>query len=317
VRAPFDPRELDRRVLPGAARRLRTAVDTADGVRRRSLAAVRLRWSDATTRGAAWARRTDERYASSGPLGVVRDVPQLALLVVAAVFLSGTAAAVWLTEPADEAGPTPRPGSVLRQAPLGPPPGAEVEQHLSQTRAVVESLAAQRPEATHLALVSLTGYVPAADVAQLVDGTGLQRVYLRPQGVEGAETVEVPLAGSASASVLPALCTATSTRKSADAEALRSLATSLEATTPEQELQRSDFESQAARAEAEAEAYAGACVTAFGVVVEGPARVLAQLLDRDGVRGVEVAPAGVSVLDLDVRPLLPEVSGRLPTGTER
>jgi hypothetical protein len=35
------------------------------------------------------------------------------------------------------------------------------------------------------------------------------------------------------------------------------------------------------------------------------------------VRGVEAAPAGVSVLDLDVAPLLPGTTGTVPTGTER
>jgi hypothetical protein len=141
-------------------------------------------------------------------------------------------------------------------------------------------------------------------------------VYLRAPGVDKAETVEVPFAGTGARSILTVLCTATASRKAADAQNLRALASTLEVSTPEQELQRSDFEGTAARNAAEAQAFTGECATAFAVVVEAEASVLVDLLDRPGVRGVEAAPAGVGVLELRVAPLFPEVTGRVAAADE-
>ncbi|MDQ6650205.1 MAG: hypothetical protein M3Z02_08830, partial [Actinomycetota bacterium] len=44
-----------------------------------------------TGRGAL--RRLDDRFAARGPLALLRDVPQLGLLVIAAIFLAASALA--------------------------------------------------------------------------------------------------------------------------------------------------------------------------------------------------------------------------------
>lgn len=309
-------RELDRMVVPVAGRRLRDFVDHADAAGCRAGRAARQVRRDAVLGLRSWAERTDRRYATSGPLGLAREVPQVALLLVAVVFVSGAFAAVWLAEPEQSSG-AGQGNSPLPQASLGVPPGSDVEAHLAQARQLLEDLAQRRPDDRHVALVSLGRYLTVAELAALVEGGAPQRVYLQAPGVDGAQIVEVPLAGSGADAVLPVLCAATAGRHTSDAQELRSLTATIEGTTPEEQLQRADFETEAARAEAEAEAYGGVCATAFAVVVEAPTGELRALLDREQVRGVEVAPAGASVLDLAVTPLPPEVSGVLPTGTER
>ncbi|MFP5220139.1 MAG: hypothetical protein ACLGIG_10465 [Actinomycetes bacterium] len=311
---PPDLRELDRRLVPEAARRLAAVVATSDRAVRRGVATARRAAERASQQAVRLSRRADERLPSTGPLSHVR-APQLALLLVV-VLVSGTFAAVQLggDEPSS---PAPGAGeSLLRTATLGVPAGDDVEQYLASTASLVQELALRRPDAEYLALVSLDAYLPVGQLPDLVAPTRLQRVYLRAQTAD-AELVEVPLAQASAATVLPALCAATASRKEADADNLRKLAGALPAGTPEQQRQRSEYLATADTYAKEAAAYSGPCATAFSALVEGSAADLAALLERPGVRGVEAAPVGITALDVDVRPLLPETTGTAPTGTER
>ena len=305
-------RDLDRRVVPAAARRLRRAVDAGQRLRRR-IGTARAE-SSAAVGGAL--RGLDQRAAARGPLKLVRQVPQVGLLVVAAVLTAGAVAATLLT------GPVPPPqvatdGESVRRAVLGVPPGAVVEEHLADARAVVEELAVRRPEERYVALVSLDRYLPVAELETLVAPGDLVRAYLEAPSVDRAEPVEVPLTPTSARTVLPALCVATAERKRAEAEQLRALAASVEPTTQEQELQRADLEASAVRADTEAAAFSGECATAYAVLVEASAGTLRDVLDREGVRGVEAAPVGATTADLAVTPLRPGTTGLLPAGNER
>lgn len=297
-----DLRDLDRRVLPDAARRLRTALDRVDQARHRAAAALG-RGAEGV---AAWGRRADDRFASTGPLAVLRDVPQVALLLVAAVFVGGAFAAVQLAEPSSPRTPQ---GDGARVAVLGVPPGRDVDAHLDAAGRALEALAQNRPDTRYLALVSLADFLPVAELTQLASTVDVQRVYLRAPGVEGAELVEVPLAGVQSEQVLPALCAATQARGAANAASLREIADQRQ---PPDEQQRAQLLADADRSAAEAEAFAGECRTAFALVVEGEAVVLDALRADPRVRGIEAAPAGVTVLDLDVTPLDPTTTGTVP-----
>jgi hypothetical protein len=315
----LDLRDLDRRLVPAAAVGLRRLLDGAAQGRARLVADVRR----AVASASAAARRLDDRALdnglATGPLVILRDVPQLALLAVAAVFLAGAGAAVLLGEP--EPSPSAAPstseafGSIRR---LGVPPGGDVELYLEQTRVVLDDVAARLPAEQLFAVVHFSRYVPAAQVPELLEGAQLQRVYLRASGAgPDAEIIALPVESQTGATVLQALCAATSARKADDAQNFSTLADSIEPTTPEEQASKADFEAESVRAAAESQAYAGECVTAFAAVVQAPAEVLKQLVGRDGVRGVEPAPIGVALADLDVQPLLPEATGVVPSGRER
>lgn len=310
----FDPRELDRDLLPRAARALRSLLDGAAEGRAWAARATRT----AVSAGAAGLTRLDQRWAGSGPLGLLRDVPQLALLLVAVVFVSGAAAAVWLAE---DPPPPPSAGTASsfgQQHALGVQPGSDVDAHLAQARVVLDGLAERRPDARYLALVHLERYLTVDELEALLGGVDAERAYLRASGAgPRAATVEVPLAGADVPVVLRAVCATTATKRAQDAEELSSFASTIEPVTPEDELSRVETEADAVLAAQDAGAFSGDCRTVYAVVVEATASELHALADRDGVRGVELAPAGSTLVDVAVTPLPPETTGTVPTGTER
>lgn len=301
-------RELDRRVVPVAAVRLRRFLDTASRTRVRALGSARRGAGVALAAGS----RFDERVTARSPLRRVHDAPTLALPVVLVVLLAGVAGAVLLDEPeatAPVAAPAPR------VVDLGVPPGTEVDAHLRQAQQDLDELAVQLPGTRLLAVVHFDRYVAAEEVTPLLADTQVQRVYLRAStaGPE-AEVLAVPGMDGSVAGVLPALCAATSTRKTEQVTTFAELAASVPPEAPDQQDTRARFDAEAQRSAAEAEAFGGACTTAFAAVVEAPVDVLRGLVEREGVRGVEAAPSGTTLDDVDVDPLLPEASGVLPAG---
>jgi hypothetical protein len=308
-------RDLDRQVVPEAARRLRSGLDAATRARRRGVGAVR----SAAGAAAAAAQRVDERWAGRGPLALLRDVPQLALLLVAVVFVSGAAAAVYLADdqqpPAMQAGgPTSPVGDLV----LGVAPGEDVEGDLQRGATILAGLVEQRPDGTYLALVHLQQYLPVARADALVEGVEPRRAYLRaPDAGPTADVLPVPLSGPNVSEPLRLLCELTAKRKSDEAEQLSSFNATIEGTTPEEQAARADNDAQVVQLTKEALAFGGECATLFAVVVEGTARNLLALGGRDGVRGIEVASAGAELDQLEVAPLLPGTTGTAPTGNER
>lgn len=301
-------RELDRRVVPIAAVRLRRFLDAAARTRGRAVASARRGAGAALAAGS----RFDERVTAGSPLRRVHEAPRLALPVVLVVLLAGVAGAVLLDEP-DAAVPTAAPAP--RVVDLGVPPGTEIDPHLRQAQRDLDELAVQLPSTRLLAVVHFDRYIAAEEVTPLLADTQVQRVYLRAStaGPE-AEVLAVPGADGSVAVVLPALCEATSTRKAEQVATFTELAASVPPDAPDQQETKARFDAEAQRSAAEAEAFGGACTTAFAAVVEAPVDVLRGLAERDGVRGVEAAPSGTSLENLDVDPLLPEASGVLPAG---
>ena len=254
--------------------------------------------------------RLDERVTARGPLRRLHQAPQLALPVITAVLLGGVVGAVQLAEPQSS-------GSVVAPATqvvgLGVPPGADVETDLRQARQDLDERAEQQPSTRLLAVVHFDRYVAAEEVTPLLTGTRVQRVYLRASAAgPEAEVLEVPGVGGSVALVLLALCESTSARKAEDASKAAGVAAAVPPDAADQQKAKAALDEEAVRTAAEAEAFGGACTTAFAAVVEAPVDVLRALAEREDVRGVEVAPPGRSLGDVDVDPLLPEAVGVLP-----
>lgn len=311
----LDLRDLDRRLVPAAAVALRRLLDVAGRTWAHATAAGRRRLDLAS----AASRRLDDRALLGSPLAVLREVPQLALVAVAAVFVAGTAAAVRLDTADPPAAATPAgDDAVSAITRLGPPPGSDVDLYLSQAAVVLDDVAARLPADRFFAVLHLERYVPAAEVPALLQGSDVKRLYLRAStaGPE-AEILTLPVSGGTDvAAVLPTLCATTSDRKAQDASSFTRLADAITPTGEAERVTKADFAEEAARSATESQAFAGACATTFAAVVEAPAEVLSQLSGRDGVRGAEVAPAGIALADLDIEPLLPETTGAVP-GRER
>src|SRR4051794_41269090 len=115
--------------------RLRELIDTTAARRDRAGQAVR-RTTTALVEPTATSplRRLDDRYARRGPLALLRDVPQLGLLLVAAVFLTGSGVA--LERSGNQQREEDARSQVAATIPttLGPAPGTKIAAYLTATR---------------------------------------------------------------------------------------------------------------------------------------------------------------------------------------
>lgn len=256
-----------------------------------------------------------------GLLGLLRDVPQLAALLAALVFL-GVAGLFLLARSGDDrvaappptpgASPTARPSAAVTDARLGLREGADIGSYVTRTAARTAQLAAQDPQARTLALVSLTDYVTPQAAADLLTGVDGRRAYLRaPDAGELAEVFEVPTP-SGLVSTLRGFSTTAAAAKQEDAREFQGLADSIEETSPEETAAKQAYVADAQRASAEAAAYAGDCACVFAVVVEGPASALVELAGNPLVRAVEPADRSARLEALEAFPLRPEHEGTVP-----
>ena len=240
-------------------------------------------------------------------------MPQLGVLLVATVFLAGTGAAVSLSGPDEQTTTTATAGPGLAgggERVLGPVVGTEIDVHFATAGALLREAAGRAGGERRLALVSLrTGLDPVAAVDLLRDArVDLVRAYLRAP-VDG---VPEEIAFQTTGDVLGDLRTvyaATAERKAMEVGSLRETAATIDPATPAEQEFKAQYEADAATAEAERAAYAADCPCVFALVVEADLEVLADLLARDVVRGVEAAPAGLAVTALDIRPLAPSQTG--------
>jgi hypothetical protein len=312
-------RELDDRLVPRIAVGLRRLLERVPGTRPQPQPG-----DGQAMRGLPLPRAgadpgpPDEETGRRGLIGLVRDVPQLAALVVAALFLAAGAFVLDRASDDRQAQRLDLPG-VEEEVPdaassaLGPEVGADVAAYLSRAREDLSALAERDGDGRYLALVLLSDYVTPTALSSVLQGLAVRQVYLRaPVAGELAEVIEVPTPGDPLAS-LGAVYARTAADKREQEREFRALADSIEGTGPQDADDRAAYLVDADRVAAEASAYAADCACVFAAVVEGTASALAGLLAAPGVRGVEVAGRGTELAALEVRPLWPEVQGVVPT----
>ena len=299
--------DLDAKVVPRLAAGLRALID---GVSARAARAGR----PSRPRSGGPLRRLDDRFAGSGPLALLRDVPQLGVLLVSAVFLTGAGVALARSSPESVAGR----GGVedVQSLPLalGPPAGADVDDHLAGALERLVALSAASPDDDLVALVSLRDQVTPEQAVALVVSAGLQvrRAYVRAPVGGTAEVVSVEVVGDVEER-LSALFAETAWHRAEQQRTLIELAASIpDVAGAADEVFRQQYVADARTRGEGAEAYRTACACVLALVVEGPARELAGLSSMPSVRGVEVAPRGADLAALDVQALPPEVTGTRP-----
>lgn len=307
-------RDLDERLLPRLAAALRDLLDGAAGRREAARRAAQDRARalvEAPSRGVLG--RLDDRYASSGPLKLLRDVPQLGVLLVAAVFLAGTGAALALSGPEQVREREVAEREAELPMSLGPAVGADIDAHLAAARERAVDLSRTEPDAQYLALVSLNKGLTPRETGELLQESDLQvrRAYLRaPVPGEPEEIVfETPrdiVTG------LEQIFSEIAARKANEQQELLGTARTIEPGTPEEEEFRRVYEADARLAGQEAAAYRTGCACVFALVVEASAAELAELPALPVVRGVELAPRGATLSSLDIRPLAPTEQGVVP-----
>ena len=294
---------LDDKVVPALAARLRSLID---GVAARRTAISR-RVSQSGKRGRL--RRLDDRFASTGPLALLRDVPQLGILLVAAVFLVGAGVAFQRNGPSS----TRERGQAQAEASLpptlGPAPGSQVDTYFSDARERAVALSRRSPKDRYVALVSLADQVSPADAATVLEKSKLTSIqaYVRAP-IEGGEVITVDASSGSLQDSLDKVFSATAQAKAGEQRELLSQAADLADGDPF----KATFETDAKLAGQEAAAYRTPCKCVFALVVEGQAGELAELPALPLVRGVQLAPQGATVDDLTITPVGPDVTDVVP-----
>ena len=295
--------DIDKQLVPRLAVRLRALVDASAARRDRAAARVRS-VTNAILEPSADSplRALDDRYASHGPLALLRDVPQLGLLLVAAVFLTGSGVA--LERAGDQRRTSAERASDDPQIPttLGPAPGTKVATYIAATRKRAVILSSSSPDHTYTALVSFSRYLTAQQTQSLLEDLQVRRVLAHVQ-LPAAEVLPIPISSTVVEDVGVAFA-AVSTRKVRDRKEFLNLAASIAGQTKEEQQFKAFYLDAAATALKEASAYGKNCACVFGALVRGKARDLAALPSLSGVRAVDIGAGDDDTMQL--QPLLPE-----------
>lgn len=184
-------RGLDDRLLPRLARSLRDAVETV--VTRGRQVSEALRGAAATVRTpVAPLQRLDDRFARRGILGLLGEIPQLGLLLIAAVFFAG--AGVALARSGAPGGARQLQAALDATTPnlLGPPPGSRVAAYVEQTRRHSVMIARTDPDGVYTALVSFAAYRTPEQAGALLGKLRVSEV-LAHLAVPNAEVFPIPV----------------------------------------------------------------------------------------------------------------------------
>ncbi len=297
--------DLDARLVPRLALALRSLLDGVSSRQARAKRAVLV------ASGRRPMRRPERR---SGPLALLRDVPQLGLLLVATVFLAGAGVALARNSSSDVADREQVVAELALPLELGPPAGTDVDDHFLAARERVVDLADDAPDDRFLALVSLRDELTADETGQLVEGSGLavRRAYVRAPVGEAAEVLPLETPGTL-ARDLEVQFADTAARRATEQRELLRAAESITSTAAVEQAFKQQFEADAALKGREADAYRSTCACVLAVVVEGTARELAELPSMAAVRGLEIARRGAVLPALRIDPLPPEVTGVRPS----
>jgi hypothetical protein len=304
--------DLDEKLVPRAASRLRSLSDSLRSRTHRMVAAGRgldLRRLEAL----------DDRFAVRGPLALFREVPQLALVVVGLVFLAGTGVAASQRharareqDPSAVVQAPPGPAGIPAARTLGPAAGEQVSAYLQTAAASLAAAERGSTGGTRVALMSFGSYRTAAQAAAMLSGVGVLRVYL----AAGRDAAQLPVnLDSADADLRAELArsfTRIAQERLREEQSFTSLAASITVSTQQDRDFRDQYVAFARTTGVEARSYARGCACVYAAVVTGTPGQLRALRARAGVRVVQAAAAGMAISELQVLPLLPETKGAVP-----
>ena len=296
--------DLDERLVPRLAARLRAFVDGTGERKQQAREKVHDALLEPSPRSPL--RRLDDRYASSGPLALLRDVPQLGLLLVSAVFLTG--AGVALARSGDQQRAESAQQQIDATAPtaLGPEVGANIDEYLSSTRQRALLVSRQSPDGEYTALVSFRAYLTPQQAQAAVGELKVTKVVLHAK----LPTADVlPVAVADLVPDVRKVYADVVKRKTVEATEFRKLASSIEAKSKEEEQFKAFYVAAAQQSAKEAAAYKGNCACIIAALIRGQAKALAALPSVPTIRAVEVGSRQADDDTLLIRPLAPEQTG--------
>lgn len=303
MKLPDRLRDTDERLVPRLAAGLRSFLDGA-GERRRQ---VRRRVSDTSEavfeRGPL--RRLDDRYASSGPLALIRDVPQLGLLVVAIVFVAGASIALARSGGEQKAASAQAQIDATAPTALGPEVGDSIDAYVAESRKRAVLASQGSPDGVYTAFVSFSTYLTPQQARLTLGELKVRKAVLHAQ----LPTADVlPVAVEDMVPDLKKVAGDVVRRKTQDAQEFTKLARSIQPTSKEEKQFQAFYLAAAKQATLEGMVYRGSCTCVIGALVRGPARELAALPAIAGIRAVEIGSRQEDDALL-LRPLAPEQKG--------
>jgi hypothetical protein len=307
-------RSLDQRFVAAAAPRVARAVDSAAaGLRRtKETAAGVARDVDVRDLGAL-----DSRYATKGPLALLREVPQLMAVLIGIVFIAGTVAAAHELKDRQQSASdqtvsavdgTDDVGSAPAVVALGPTVGKPVTSYLTLATHSLDEAVSDSPDEQRLALVSLSAYYRPAQAASILSGYVVKRAWVRDSA---AGRLAPPMPVQVASGLPEALAGFYARTAKGQADAAGQYQQLADTTT--NDLTYKEFYEQfATLSRRQAQAFGHDCACVFSFVVQATSTQLLSLRARPGVRAVEVAGRGAQLTGLDITTLLPEVKGVVP-----
>jgi hypothetical protein len=295
--------DLDERWVPRLALRLRAFVDRTGTRRERFARRIRTAVDSVLEPSPdSPLRALDDRYASSGPLALLREIPQLGLLLVAVVFLPGSGVA--LERSTDQERSRAQSSSNDPEIPttLGPAPGTKVATYIAATRKRAVIVSATSPDGVYTALVSFGSYLTAQQTQSLLGDLAVKKVLAHVQ-LPAAEVMPIPVSSTVVEDVGITFA-AVAKRKLRDRKEFVNLAASIAGDSKEERQFKAFYLDAAATALKESNAYGHNCACLIGALVRGKARDLAALPAIHGIRAVDIGGGDVDTLQL--QPLLPE-----------
>jgi hypothetical protein len=247
-------------------------------------------------------RALDDRYASRGPLALLRDVPQLGLLLVAAVFLTGSGVALERAGDRQRSSAAQSPGEPEIPTTLGPAPGTKVAAYIAATRKRAVIVSASAPDHTYTALISFSRYLTAEQAQSLLGDLQVRKVLAHVQ-LPAAEVLPISIPSTVVEDV-GVTFSEVSKRKVRDRKEFLNLAASISGQTKEEQQFKAFYLDAAATSLKEAKAYGKNCACLFAALVRGKARDLAALPALPNVRAVDIGGGNDDTMQL--QPLLPE-----------
>jgi len=291
--------DLDDRLVPRIAARLRGLLDGTSERRRTAGDAL----SNVGASGPL--RRLDERFASSGPLALLRDVPQIGLLLIAAIFLSGASFVLVQSGGEQRTEQVRQRLDSVNPTSLGPPVGTKIDAYLAATRKRAMLVSQAAPDAEYVALVSFRAYLTPEQARLTLGDLDVDKVVLHAK-LPASEVL--PVAVQNLVPEVRAFYRELSRRKTAEANEFANLAASITGQSKEEQQFKVFYVAAAKAARQEAKAYGVSCPCVIGALVRGTARDLAALPAVKNVRAVEVG--GRTADDgLQIEALLPEQKG--------
>ncbi|MFG1608151.1 hypothetical protein [Actinoplanes sp. NPDC049265] len=192
-------------------------------------------------------------------------------------------------------------GDVVR---VGVVEGQTVPGYLKNSRGELASLT---PGAPTWALVSLTGYVPPAELSSVLSGGAVAQVYARAPLPE-SETRVVRISAYRVPDDVVAGMLATAGQRDQERADYGRLSQGLRGAGNDQERLRRAYDDAASTAAAEAHAYRAHCACVFAAVVQADPAALRGIAGRAEVRAVDPAPEVRRLDRVEFRPPLPEQS---------